>query len=68
MIKLLNMFYGNDVVNSIFIEGDNSLVIVDTGVIERKQQLLDEYPSTSIPNCLSLSAMPMPIISAIVLP
>jgi len=42
MIKNFNMFYGNDVVNSIFIEGDNSLAIVDTGVIERKQQLLDE--------------------------
>jgi len=36
------MFYGNDVVNSIFIQDEDSLVIVDTGVLERKQELLDE--------------------------
>ncbi|MDD3777066.1 MAG: MBL fold metallo-hydrolase [Actinomycetota bacterium] len=42
MINNFNMFYGNDVVNSIFIQDEDSLVIVDTGVLERKQELLDE--------------------------
>ena len=42
MINNFNMFYGNDVVNSIFIQDEGNLVIVDTGVLERKQELLDE--------------------------
>lgn len=42
MINNFNMFYGNDVVNSIFIQDEGNLAIVDTGVLERKQELLDE--------------------------
>lgn len=36
------MHYGKDVVNSIFIKGLDTLVVVDTGVTEKKKILLDE--------------------------
>ena len=41
-VKVLNMYYGDDVVNSIFIEGIDSLVIIDTGTRDEKEKFLKE--------------------------
>jgi len=41
-VKILNMYFGDDIVNSIFMSGLDSLVIIDTGIREKKELLLDE--------------------------
>jgi len=41
-IKVLNMYYGSDVVNSIFIHELDTLVIIDTGIKDKKEKILNE--------------------------
>jgi len=40
--KILNMYYSGDVANSIFLNGIEDLVLVDTGVKEKRDELLSE--------------------------
>lgn len=46
-IKILNLYYGNDVTNSIFVKGREELVLIDTGLKEKKEELLSEIKKYS---------------------
>lgn len=42
-VKVLNMYYGSDVVNSIFIHELDTLVIIDTGIKDKKEKILNGF-------------------------